>query len=343
MSATHCCPKCFDDRGLLDSIISALEPIQGTCSYCGTTDTSLVEPSALSYYFELLADVYQPDPNGKTLVDWLMEDWLLFTHERMDVLRAEELLREILNDDEVVRQSLSPASIYESEGLVQWDALRDEMMYRNRWFLDEILDRDRLGELLNHLPAKDLRQRWFRARIQTGDEEFTIDKMGAPPKRIASNGRANPAGIPYLYLASDPNTAVAEIRPHMGDRVYVAEFEIPEIRAVDLRNPRKLVSPFIPEVEDGVGKLRAGLPLLERLGEELTRPVLPHSAAIDYIPTQYFCEFIKNSGFDGVVYGSSVGEGFNLALFDTQKGSGKNVTRYTVSKVSVEVTQTELT
>ena len=342
MPRRRCCPECFDDSGLRESIFPLLKPVQGTCSFCGTADVFLVEPSALSDYFGLLANVYEPDPNGKSLVEWMKEDWQLFTHERMDVAHAKELLGEILDDGEIVRQPFSPSSTYKSEGLVQWDALRDEMMYRNRWFLDEKLDTDRLGELLDHLLAKNLQQQWFRARIQTDDEVFTVDQMGAPPKRIASNGRANPAGIPYLYLASEPETAVAEIRPHTGDLACVAEFTIPEIRTVDLRSPRGLVSPFILSDAGEIGQLRADLPLLESLGEELTRPVLPHSAAIDYIPTQYFCEFIKNSGFDGVVYGSSVGEGFNLALFDTQKGSGKNVTRYTVSKVSVETTPVQL-
>jgi hypothetical protein len=162
--------------------------------------------------------------------------------------------------------------------------------------------------------------------------------MGAPPKRLALNGRANPAGIPFLYLGSKAETAVAEIRPHTGEAACVAEFTIPKkIRAVDLRNPRKLVSPFILSDAGEIGQLRADLPFLERLGEELTRPVLPQGAPIDYIPSQYLCEFIKKSGFDGVVYRSSVSEGFNLALFDPVKATGKKVSRYNVSKVFVEV------
>jgi hypothetical protein len=65
--------------------------------------------------------------------------------------------------------------------------------------------------------------------------------------------------------------------------------------------------------------------------------VLPSGAAIDYIPSQYLCEFIKNSGFDGVVYRSSVSDGINLALFDPNKAAGGTVTLYGVSKVSVTV------
>ncbi|MCW0232103.1 MAG: RES family NAD+ phosphorylase [Ferrovibrio sp.] len=117
----------------------------------------------------------------------------------------------------------------------------------------------------------------------------------------------------------------------------VADFTIPKIKAVDLRNPRKLVSPFILTDASEIGQLRADLPFLERLGEELTRPVQPACAAIDYIPSQYLCEFIKKSGFDGVVYRSSVSDGINLALFAPQAGDGGRVSLYNISKVSVQV------
>ncbi|WP_211222764.1 RES family NAD+ phosphorylase [Paludibacterium yongneupense] len=46
----------------------------------------------------------------------------------------------------------------------------------------------------------------------TEDAPYPIDKMGAPPKQLATHGRANPTGIPYLYLGSHPATAIAEIR-----------------------------------------------------------------------------------------------------------------------------------
>ncbi|QKC83493.1 MULTISPECIES: RES family NAD+ phosphorylase [unclassified Mesorhizobium] len=339
MSKRRCCPECFDDRGLREQIFPFLGPEHGTCSFCGTPDVDLLEPLALAPFFGLVVNVYERSENGKSLAEWMKGDWQLFSHPAMDVAHAKELLAEILDDGEIVRASFVPSPSYKSEGLVQWETLRDEMMYRNRWFLDMSLDTDRLRQLLDHLPAADLPRKWFRARIRAGDEIYEIDKMGAPPKRLASHGRANPAGIPYLYLGSMPETAAAEIRPHTGEVACVADFTIPEIQAVDLRNPRKLVSPFILEDAGAIGQLRADLPFLERLGEELTRPVLPSGAAIDYIPSQYLCEFIKKSGFDGVVYRSSVSDGINLALFDPTKAQGGGVSIYNVDRVSVQVSQ----
>lgn len=332
-----CCAECFDDRGLRDDLIPTLSPAQGTCDFCGSTGVNLVEPRQLATYFELVASVYEPNRTGRPLVTWLREDWLLFTRPGMDDAHAKDLLSEIFDDGEVVRRTFAPSTSYNSEALLQWETLRDEMMYKNRWFLDMSLDTDRLKALLEHLQAKALPSVWYRARMRAGDEVYDINSMGPPPRRLSSHGRANPAGIPYLYLASKPETAIAEIRPHTGEVACVADFNIPAINAVDLRSPRKIVSPFILTDAGAIGQLRADLPLLEKLGEELTRPVLPQGAAIDYIPSQYLCEFIKKKGWDGVVYRSSVSDGINLALFDPGKAGGGQVKLYDVDQVSVRV------
>jgi hypothetical protein len=339
MPARCCCPECFDDRGLRKDIIPALGPTRGKCGFCDSPNVDLVEPQQLAEYFELLINVYEPDPAGKPLVEWMKDDWQLFTHPRMDKAHAKELLSEILNDGDIVRRPFSPSPTYKSEGLIRWETLRDELMYKNRYFLNETLDTDRLEELLGHLHADDLPAEWYRARIRTGDVTYSITDMGAPPKRLASHGRANPPGIPYLYLGSLPETAAAEVRPHTGEIACVAKFNItsPLKKAVDLRNPRKLVSPFLLADAGAIGQLRADIPFLERLGEELTRPVLPQGAAIDYIPSQYLCEFIKKIGKDGVVYRSSVSDGMNLALFDPTKAVGGDVALYNISRVSVKV------
>jgi hypothetical protein len=181
---------------------------------------------------------------------------------------------------------------------------------------------------------------WYRARIQTGKEAFVATEMGAPPNRSASHGRANPAGIPYLYLGSTQDAAISEIRPHTGELACVAEFRTPpDLKLVDLRKPRKMVSPFGEVDAESVLRMRSDLPFLERLGDELTQPVVPQSAAIDYTPTQYLCEFIKKCGYDGVIYRSSVSEGINLALFNPNRAQAGNVTQCRVVGVTVKVEQ----
>lgn len=334
-----CCAECFGDRGLRRSIIPLRSTATGQCLYCGTDNVAIVAPRDLAMYFESLVSAYRQDPTGKLLVQWFREDWALFQHPRMDNPRANDLLAEILNDGEIIRRQFVPASDPAIDRLSEWEKLRDELMYHNRYFPEATIDLDRLESLLSSLTpdVDEIPVQWYRARIQTNEKPLRAREMGAPPKRIASHGRANPAGIPYLYLGSSPVTAVSEIRPHTGERAYIADFMVRRgVRVIDLRNPREMVSPFLLDAGD-IGKMRNDLPFLERLGDELTRPVLPQAAAIDYTPSQYLCEFIKNCGYQGVIYRSSVSDGMNLALFDPKLARCGAVTEYNVTRVAVEI------
>ena len=102
-----------------------------------------------------------------------------------------------------------------------------------------------------------------------------------------------------------------------------------------------MVSPFVLEDAADIDRMRSDLPFLERLGDELTRPVPPQAAAIDYTPSQYLCEFIKKCGYEGVIYRSSVGEGMNLALFNPTLAVPGAVSPYRVARVSVDVEAVE--
>jgi hypothetical protein len=336
-----CCPECFGDRGLRKNIFPLKSNETGTCSYCGSKQSRLVEPPELLEYFELLISVYSPDPEGKLLVEHFRKDWSLFGHPAMDDPRAKDLLAEILSDGNIVRKTFSPIQIPNEDRLGAWEKLRDELMYRNRFFPDANIDLDRLEFLLSSLALDkdEVPTEWFRGRIQIGDNAFSTAEMGAPPKRVASHGRANPAGIPYLYVGSTPITAVSEIRPHTGETACVISYKTPpDLKLVDLRQPRRMVSPFLLEGAQDIARLRSDIPFLERLGEELTRPVVPQAAAIDYTPSQYVCEFIKKCGYDGVVYRSSVvTDGINLALFDPSRALAGTLSQYHVARVSVDV------
>lgn len=335
-----CCPECFGDRGLRKTIIPVLSSKIGTCSYCGSENIILVEAPLLADYFEPLINAYKQDMNGKLLLQWLREDWGMFRHEKMDDSRATDLLVEILADASIVQKKFSPSNDSEIDNLSAWEKLRDELMYQNRFFPQANIDLARLKLLLSPLmlDAEEVPGLWYRARIQNGDVPFTTAEMGAPANRIASYGRANPAGIPYLYLGSTPVTAICEIRPHTGETACVIDFKTPnDLRLVDLRSPRKMVSPFLLDDAEDIGRMRTDLPWLERLGDELTRPIVPQAAAIDYTPSQYLCEFIKNCGYQGVIYRSSVSDGINLALFYPALAVAGTVTQYRVTRVLVDV------
>ncbi len=336
-----CCATCFGDRGLKREIIPIHSDKVGSCSYCQSANENLVSPDKLKNYFELLINIYRPDDeSGKTLVEWLKEDWGIFSHPSMDLAHAKELLADILDDGQIVRERFCPSDLCISDRLDAWAKLKEELMYKNRFFPRSKMDSDRIEELLPYLllDNEEILTTWYRSRIQRTEKMYPLEQMGAPPKRFATQGRANPAGIPYLYLASTPETAVSEIRPHTGEFASVAKFSITDhLKIVDLRNPKYSISPFLLSDESEIALLRADLEFLINLGNELTRPVLPHSAAIDYIPSQYLCEFIKNFGYHGVQYRSSVSDGVNLALFDPEKAKTESVARFKIARVMVDV------
>jgi hypothetical protein len=335
----QCCAECFNDR-VLRKAIRDLSINTGKCSYCDSDDKALLGPTALRHYFETLISTYSADPTGKPLAPLLREEWGIFKHPRMDDFRAKDLLAEILDDHDIVRQPFVPAAHPGADWLGLWRKLRDQLMYQNRFFPDVDIDLDFFKEILVGLvlESDEVPDQWFRSRMQNQDAVFLLADMGAPPPRSASHGRANPAGIPYLYLGSKPLTAISEIRPHTGEKVCVLDFRLPaDLKLIDLRNARESFSPFTFDDADKIGKIRNALPFLERLGDDLTTPVLPQAAAIDYTPSQFLCEFIKRCGYDGVVYRSSVSDGINLALFNPARAvPGTDVVSYKVTRVSVD-------
>lgn len=329
-----CCGACFADR-FLEAEIARLSDEHGTCESCGKISAHLVDANMLADKFELVCGIYEPSENGEKLIDWLINDWRLFAIERA---QAMILLGDILDDAERVRQTYKPSDLCASDNLDVWEKLRDELRTQNRFFPQTAFNTDRVGGLLAHLlmPDADVPKLWYRARIEDNAEPYPSVEMGAPPAKKASPGRANPVGIPYLYVGSKIETAVTEVRPHPGESLTVAEFTIvQDVKLVDLRSPRKQVTPFVMADMDEVAAMRGDIDFLERLGQELTTPVLPNAAAIDYIPSQYLCEFIKQAGYDGVVYASSVSDGVNLALFRPEKATVGTISRVNIQSVGV--------
>ena len=331
-----CCGSCFEDRFLKDEIARLSQEID-SCGICLAKGVSVVDAKRLADKFELVCEIYDEQEGGQQLVDWLIKDWELFAVQRD---RATMLLAEILGNAERVRRSYKPSAMCTTDSLDAWESLRDELRTRNRFFPDTKLETVRVGGLLENLEmaAEKVAHTWYRARIEDGGESIPPDEMGAPPATKASSGRANPVGIPYLYVGSELGTAVTEVRPQPGATLTVAKFAIKsDVKLVDLRNPRQFITPFLMEDIEDVAALRGHIDFFERLGRELTTPVLPNAAAIDYIPSQYLCELIKWAGYDGVVYASSVSNGVNLALFRPRKATVDEETfRVMVDSVDLE-------
>lgn len=132
-------------------------------------------------------------------------------------------------------------------------------------------------------------------------------ESGAPPADLIGNGRANPDHIRYLYLSEDSVTPVYEVRPIIGDTVSVAKFKLNrDVKLYDLTL----------EMNNKESEGNLALPrLYNTIGEMFSRPY--NGDVSKYLPTQYISEEIKNLGFDGLRFRSSLHkDGINVVLFN---------------------------
>jgi hypothetical protein len=154
-----------------------------------------------------------------------------------------------------------------------------------------------------------------------------------PRTNRAREGRANPKGIPYLYLATHESTSVAEVRPWKGEYVSVAQFSLKrDVRVVNCttENHRLVIYVNEPEPEE-----RERI-VWQNIDRAFSQPVTPEDDTADYAPTQVLAEFFRENGFDGVAYRSSVGEGHNLALFEIDVAVQKNCSLVQIDNMSLK-------
>lgn len=317
-----CCAHCFNDDYIFKKI-NAPKSHLGTCDYCKTTHIALIDPLELTNEFEFLMSIYNEgtDKSGKSIIDCICEDWEIF--KGRDRLTSVQLLGKIIGDSSLGSKFFIPACMTKTSPKDVWINFCDEMIKLHRFFPENQPDREYLPVLFRNL-KETVRGNIYRARIQRGEAQYKKAEMGMPAPELTRGGRANPTGIPYFYAASTADTAIAETRPHPGNKVSICKFKITrELDLLNLINPRERISPF--EVaynqgdEDYLLQLRYDVEFLCHLGAELSKPITPDVAELEYLPTQYLCELIKKSQFDGVKFKSSVGDGVNYTLFSQAK------------------------
>jgi hypothetical protein len=135
-----------------------------------------------------------------------------------------------------------------------------------------------------------------------------------PIREQSKDGRASSRGIPVLYCATNEATAVAEVRPQLGDLVSTAELRTRcDLRVVDCsRCHDSKWFPFEDVPEPEIDEV-----VWSDIDKAFRDPVARGDDGIDYIPTQILTELFKHEGYSGVAYRSSFGtDGINVALFD---------------------------
>jgi RES domain-containing protein len=154
-----------------------------------------------------------------------------------------------------------------------------------------------------------------------------------PPTNRAREGRANPKGIPYLYLATHEKTAVAEIRPWIGSYVSIAQFALQrEVRVINCVTGDDRIMAYSGEPEPDERERD----VWQAIDRAFSKPVTSTDDTADYAPTQVLAEFFRTNGLDGIAYGSSLGQGHNVALFDTDAATLVNCNLVQISDVKLD-------
>lgn len=193
---------------------------------------------------------------------------------------------------------------------------------------------------LGHQEQKTIREQVHPLRPYEG-----LD-IGIPPIEKRSAGRSNPLGIGYLYLATDKETAIAEVRPYKGGLVSVACFQANEmLNLVDFSSLGlkvyflSAVGAFILQHMGAQDPAILEKILWGQMNFDFAKPISRDEIGLEYVPTQVIVEYLKESGFNGIVYNSSLTwtDGDNVVLFDD-----KLVQQKTGGSELVEIVQIQL-
>lgn len=339
------CMNCIKDTEL-KTMINSHKKI-GVCDLCGIEKTPVYntdEDDYLIALFEDLFDIYLEEdkfsdissiPSLEFLKDELKKNWDIFEDhitpymihniisntcheyfeirpgmlkERVGLLRANDV--EYLENNSIVGK-------YDWGLFVQ--SIREKYRFHTDIFQKEIF-KEYCKLLTRTIKKGDL---FFRARISTS-KGYTKENMGAPPKEIVSAGRINPEGMSYLYLADSKETTIYETRASLHDYVCVGTFEaLEDIDIIDLTMLER-ISVFDVRIDCGFHAINRSH--LKKINEEIAKSVRSNDSTLEYLPTQYICDYIKsipdeknslNQAYQGIMYKSTkLNTSYNISIFD---------------------------
>ena len=345
------CENCFKDKRLREVIRD--KNTRGNCSWCGSQEVYIIPIIEISDLFHDVASIYeQTDDISDEYIDFLLqEDWEIFS-ERIEEDPSDLMHRltiEILEagvdrhhdvDEPDYDSFFKRKSLWLEE---EWEYKIISLLTKNNTASEEEQPIEEHGnDLSDSLEAasEDLSTKYeegnilFRARIhneRSRTEKFTLTELGTPSADRARSGRANRKGEPVLYLASNTETALSEVRPWKGAAVAVAEIKIKwELGIINLLNFKLLESPFFEE--DIEWKIQLSH-LLYTFAEELSRPIIPGEEDKLYLPSQHLCDLIRKFNYDGVIYPSTMGAGYNVVLFNPESAEPLNVKYYKIREI----------
>ena len=286
------------------------------------------------FFLELLSQ-FEKSPKGKPVYEIIQEDWCLFAG--MDV--AKEIIETLL-DSGALSYSINDLVDYSTDiknKVDSWSRLKEDVRRERRFFADY----DEFSQYAYLTAEAELNKgdKLFRARILPNQvAKYKKREMGCPPPELATAGRANPAGISYLYLCDDENTTYYEVRASYLDRLSVGTFRIErDLKIVDFNTRVSLYYAYSDG--GGVESTIVSKLILDEISRDMSRPMRRFDSEQEYIPTQMICEYCKLIvGADGVSFRSSLfGPGRNYVLFDHDNAKCIKVVNREIKKMVIGV------
>ena len=149
------------------------------------------------------------------------------------------------------------------------------------------------------------------------EDNEEADYVGKIYEWDATTNRMSPAGIPYLYLASDIDTTLSECRVGEHEKAVTAQFVAKkDIQIIDFSHNRYFAvdSIFNPEYDHDERWING---FWRSFVNEISLPVSPDKKdhSYEYAATQLVAEFFRSKGYEGICFNSSVGKGKNYVFF----------------------------
>jgi hypothetical protein len=335
------CSGCFNDVEIEQFIVLNSKQ-KGQCDFCSNSaDSKVLDIAELLDFFSELVSIFKIDTSGQPLCKIIQDDWNLFSSET----NCQKILEEILpRIDKQIKSSSDSVSYIDEiiECVSYWDILKENLKWKFR-YLNDI---DRLIELrwdsfFNRTIELSPKQEFYRARIHFKGEKspFTKTKMGSPKNYETKSGRANPLGIPYLYLSKSIDTTLYETRATYLDDISIGIFKIKRGEKIIIVDFTEDISCFL-----NIGNLieyTKSMLLKKKISLDLSKPIRRYDSELEYIPTQFICEFIRYiTGAEGIIFNSSLHKGGkNIVLFEQEKIECFAVELHSVTKVQIESTR----
>lgn len=328
------CEDCFAVEEIRSKINESATS-SGNCDVCGDYEKLCDLNYFIDFFHEVLHLFEKSDKDGLPVVEIIQNDWNIFKDKEC----GHSILSEVIDHDESIKFSIDDKVCYIDaikEKVDSWDRLKKQVKEETRFFADiEDLQANNILEPNETLKEGNV---LYRARIIPENcDRLTPKDMGCPQKEKSTAGRANPLGIPYLYLCDDVDTTYYEVRAVYLDRLAIGSFVVQ--RQLSIVNFHYDINLYIAyadgekPLEDVVARKK----IIDAISSDLSRPLRRYDSEIEYIPTQLICEYCKRMiNADGISFESSLRKGHtNYVIFDQRDAKCTKIDVHEIQKIEI--------